>query len=286
MKVGVKPWAHIGDALFLTGAVRNIRLKYPEIKFVWLGRDYYKPLIDRNPDFVEGVPDVVLPTVRYGDGENVAKHGAHIQAEAEYICNALQIAPVPFSVKTPIVYLSEEEMLSGAIYKGWWLVNANYQTISVSKHYPHWVEVAEGMHELGFQFAQLGGNEERDVSVTLPHALDLRGKTTLKQWLAMIANCEGIVSPPSGIMNAGAIWNKPMVIVTGARELPAITNYPTAKYITSDCEFKGCEAQKPEQCRYYKDGVCRCMDMPASRILDAIKAITGISFQTGCSSQV
>lgn len=273
MKVGVRPWAHIGDTLFLTGAVRNIRMAYPEIQFVWMGRDVYKPLIDQNPDFVDGTPDVVLPTVRYGDGENVAKHGAHIQAEAEYICNALKIAPVPFLQKTPIVYLSEEEMLSGANYDGWWLVNANYQNISVSKNYPHWVEVAEGMHDMGLQFAQMGGKEERDITVDLPHALDLRGRTNLKQWLAIIAHCAGIVSPPSGIMNAGAIWNKPMVIVTGARELPAITNYPTADYITTDCEFKGCEAQKPEQCRHYKDGVCRCMDIHPNVVLEHIKTI-------------
>lgn len=270
MKVGVRPWAHIGDTLFLTGAVRNIRMAYPQIQFVWMGRDVYKPLIDRNPDFVEGQPDVVLPTVRYGDGENVAAQGAHIQAEAKYICKALQIPPVPFKQKTPVVYLTDEEMRSGEAYKGWWLVNANYQTISVSKNYPHWVEVAEGMHAMGLKFAQLGGNEERDKTVDLPHALDLRGRTSLKQWLAMIANCDGIVSPPSGVMNAAAIWDKPMVIVTGARELPAITNYPSADYITTDCEYKGCEAQKPEQCRFYKDGVCRCMDIPASRILEQI----------------
>lgn len=270
MIVGVKSWNQIGDNLFLTGAVRNVRAVHPEYKFVFVGSEYYRPLFENNPDFTGEIPRIVLPTLCYGEGEPEARNGTHVQAQTRMLCNLLGIEQVPFSVNTPVVYLTEDEKLSGLALSGWWLVNANHQTCSISKNYPHWVEVAEGMHEMGLKFAQVGGKEKRDITVDLPHAFDVRGRTSLRQWLAMIYWCKGIVTPPSGIMNAGAIWGKPMVVLAGARENVKVTDYPTARYVTTDCQYRYCESQTKDQCRIYDNG-CPCMDFPAERVLREVR---------------
>lgn len=125
---------------------------------------------------------------------------------------------------------------------------------------------------MGLKVVQVGGNESRDVTTNLSGVEDWRGKTNLRQWLSMIANCDGILSAPSGIMHASSVWNKPMVIICGAREIPEITAYPTAQYVVSDCENKGCEAAYSNQCIHF-DKFCQCMNIASDVVIDALNKV-------------
>ena len=266
----VKTWNQVGDSLALAGAVHNVRQVRPDIGFVYAGNPYYKPLFDHNPDFVYSDDFILISKdVCYGSGERYAERGTIIEANTRTLCEYLRIGMVPVSCGTAYVVLTDDEIEWGRRFEGKWLVNANAQTCSVSKWYPHWQDVVDGMLGMGLEVCQIGGREKRDISSDLKGVEDWRGKTSLRQWLSMACNCAGIVSPPSGIVHAGAIWGKPMVVVTGAREHTGITAYPTVRHVTSECEHFGCRAQFKSECRRWR-GFSPCMDIPPEQVLRAL----------------
>ena len=50
--------------------------------------------------------------------------------------------------------------------------------------------------------------------------------------MTMIHGCDGIISPPSGIINIGAAFGKRAVVVAGGRELPKLSDYPNMDFLT------------------------------------------------------
>ena len=273
MIVGIKSFVHIGDYALLTGAARNIRLQHPNFMFKFIGRDGYKDLFLHNPDFTDEPSDMDLPLIKYGtrDDEIHASNGSLVESYTRNVCNALGLAQVPISVRTPVFTLTDDEIAWGSRFRGSWLVNANCQTCSVSKYYPYWKEVVRELRGMGLRIVQVGGNEERDVTTELDDVEDMRGKTNIRQYLGMVYNCAGILTPPSGIQNLGAAWGKPTVVVVGCREPNELTDYPNCVYLRSSCDHENCICQHPQDCRHW-NGVCKCQaDIEPERIVEAVK---------------
>jgi ADP-heptose:LPS heptosyltransferase len=276
MIVGIKSFVHIGDYAFLTGVARNIRAQYPNFMFKFIGRDGYKDLFLHNPDFTDEESDMDLPLIKYGtrDDEIHASNGNLVESYTRNVCNALGIAQVPFSVRTPVFTLTDEEIASQSRFRGSLLVNANHQTCSVSKGYPHGKEAGAELVKTGIHVVQVGGNEERDVTTELDGVEDMRGKTSIRQYLGMVYNCACILTPPSGIQNLGAAWGKPTVVVMGCREPNGLTDYPNCVYLRSSCDHANCMCQHKEDCHHWLGTVCKCQaDIPPSRVIDAVKRI-------------
>ncbi len=281
---GITSWEQIGDTLILTAAARNVRIMRPDIRFVYTGFDKYRPLLDGNPDFVQASTYEDLGAIGYGSGERYARQGCHIEAQTRMLCGKLRIPePTDRWFATPFVILTPEEVEYSRQWRGKWLVNANCQTCSVSKGYPHWQKVVDLMRAAGHELVQVGGREPRDIGVDLSGVVDMRGRTTLRQWLAMVHGCEGILTPPSGILHAGAVWDKPMVCLCGARELPALTGYRTVMYCCTGCPNAGCECAEAGQCIRFDGRWCGCMSaippedvlLAAGRAVDVARCLKG-----------
>ena len=278
MIVGIRSYRHVGDSMFLTGAVRNVRLQYPAIKFRFCGREEYYDLFKHNDDWVwDDEMDMVLPLVSYGTRyeESHALKGTFIESYTKTVCNALGIPPVPISVNTPVFTLTDEEIAWGvANFAGKWLLNANCQSCSMSKWYPYWSLVAEGMVNMGLKVCQLGGTDERDISTNnIVGVEDWRRKTNLRQFLSAIYACDGIVTPPSAIMNASSYFGKPCIVVMGCREPVEVSNYPNCMYIRSTCDHENCLAQKVEQCFHWKDGAQCQRNIHPNVVLEHVKYV-------------
>lgn len=269
MKYKVKSWEQLGDSVILTGAVHNVKAEFPEIEFVYSGFPQYREIYKHNPDFSSSADGCInLGYIGYGEGEEKALRGNHVEAQTMTLCEKMKIPYVPYKTRVPILRLTEEEIESGRKYQNKWLVNANCQQYSISKYYPHWQEVIDGMLDIGLNIIQIGGNEARDITTNLSGVEDMRGKTTVRELMAMVYNCSGIVSPSSGIVHIGAAWEKPTVCLIGARENPG-TLYQHCKYIETECDYKYCISHTAEQCRCYNDG-CPCMDFPSNKVINAI----------------
>lgn len=282
---GLKTHCQLGDNVIVAGAVRNVKAVHPYLLFSREGAS--KSLWENNPDFIDESPQIMLPKVTYGslEDEKRASHGNVVEGFTRTLCYHLGIPLVPIITRNPVLVLTDEEKESSKRWNGYWLLNANCQTYSRSKGYPHWQEVVNGLLD-DIRIIQVGSNEDRNISPTLSGVIDYRGRSeNLRHYLTMIYGCDGIISPPSGIMNIGAAFGKKMVIVNGAREPKRLTDYGNSIYVSTSCcgcdDTNGCISQRYEGSRACRNFVVRnhlqysrCMDMiDPSRIIDAVRKI-------------
>jgi hypothetical protein len=129
---------------------------------------------------------------------------------------------------------------------------------------------------------QIGGNEDRDLSINLDGVEDRRGKTSIRQLMAMVYGCRGLISPPSCSTNIAGAFDKRQIVVNAGREPDELSNYENAKHISciGKCGWgisTGCiflrAGEGNRQCRDYTeiDGrlYCACqMSIKPERIAE------------------
>lgn len=258
---------HIGDHVILTGAVRNVRAVYPDIKFS-ISTDYAE-IFENNRDFVIDT-GVRLPRITYGTlyEEQRALNGNLVEGFTKSLCKAIGVEEVKPVTKTPYIVLTDEEKERAKKWNGKWLVNATFQTCGVSKGYPWWEFVISTLNSSGLQLVQIGGNESRDISCNLDGVLDMRGKTSIRDLITMIYGCEGIITPPSCSMNIGAAFGKKMVVIVGGRELPQLSGYENVTYIEGHCD----------KCGWGNDARCVSLRFYGSRACNYFGTIDGLQW--------
>ena len=273
---------HVGDHVICTGAVRNVRLEHPEIKFVL--PDMHGEIFANNPDFTHEISYREIPRVTYGKvyDEQRGTWGTCVEGFTRSLCELLNIPLVPIRVNHPVLVLNEYEKEWAGQWNDCILLNGNFQTCGVSKGYPHWQDVVDGLGDV--RIIQIGGNESRDISPNLRGVEDMRGKTTLRQLIAMAYGCRCIVSPPSCISNIGGAFGKPQVVVNASREPDALTKYENVRFVSHKCDCgwgvdNGCVALRilfgtrccPHTVR--KDGLDWCKCQYETPPADVVKAV-------------
>ena len=142
-------------------------------------------------------------------------------------------APPRLKTDRPVLYLSQAEVENAKVFENAILINAGWQECSQTKAWPHWTALVRIMQEE--TFIQVGAVGGRNFSIDVPEAVDMRGKTTIRQMIAAAAVCKAIVSPSSAIIHMGAAFSKPMVCIIGAREALLMTAYRNLTHLTSSC---------------------------------------------------
>ena len=148
---------------------------------------------------------------------------------------------IPEKHHAPVVRLTDEErdwaqltLPPRAV-----LLNTNCQTCCTVKGYPWWGEVVRIVARNGYAPVLTGGTEERDLRLdfgSLPgETVDMRGKTTLRQLVAMATAAVCAASPSSSLVHACAAAGCPCVVITGAREPTKVTDYPGNRHVFSVC---------------------------------------------------
>ena len=268
MIYGIHTHRHVGDNTILTGAVRNVRAAHPDIMFAI--PDGYGELYIGNGDFALRYPDKELGRVTYGtlDEERRAANGNLVEGFTRSLCAALNIPPVPIVTRTPVFTLSEDERGRAERWRGKWLINATFQSCGWSKGYPYWQTVADLLRRDGFELVQIGGNESRDISCDLEGVRDMRGRTSLRELVVMLAGCAGVITPPSCSANIAAAFGTRAVVVVGGRELPQLSDYPNQSHVVGHCAECG-----------WGDGVaCVSLHLQGSRSCAWTQTIDGIEW--------
>ena len=245
----VHSFRHLGDSVICAGAVHNVKVAHPELMFAYVG--HAPEVWENNPDVVHRdipPPDVYLPRLHYGSTEleRTAARGTVVEGFTATLCDLLGIPPVPASTRAPYAVLSDAEKERALSWRGAVLLNANGQTSSFSKFYPHWQEVVDALRG-EFPIIQVGSRERRNISIDLKGVDDWRGRTeNLRELMVMAAGCAGILSPPSGLVNLAAAFGQRGVVVNGARELAALTAYPGMVHVSM--EYTPCNSGKDWAC--------------------------------------
>ena len=265
---GVRSFNHIGDSIITAGAVHNVKAAHPEALFRYVG--HAPEMWMYNPDVTDRPVDVTLPKVCYEsvEQERRANRGNVVEAFTATLCRLLGIPMVPLATRVPYAVLSDEERERAEQWRGAVLLNANGQTVSFSKAYPHWQEVVDGLCN-DFPIVQVGSRERRNISPSLERVRDWRGKSeNLRDFMAMVAGCAGVISPPSGIINIAAAFGKKAVIVNGARELDGLTAYPGMAHVSAFWP----------RCRSGKDWACIALTENGQRRCREVVTVRGERF--------
>lgn len=227
---------HIGDQIICTGAVHNVRLEHPDISFAV--PENHPEICDCNPDYNMGNTIIKeLGKITYGtlEEEQHGVYGTVVEGFTRSLCLLLNIPLVPIKVTHPVLYLDDEEREYAEQWRDAIIVNANCQRCSISKGNPYWQDVVDELKN-DWCIIQVGGNEARDISPDLIGAEDMRGKTTIRQLMAMVYGCRMVLSPPSAISNIAGAWNKPQVVVNAAREPDILLGYANAVHVSHRCK--------------------------------------------------
>ncbi len=129
-------------------------------------------------------------------------------------------------------------------------------------------------NERGGAFLIFGGPEDREacnaVAAAVPNALDLSGKLTLRQSIALASLCKAIITNDSGPMHISAALGTPTVAIFGSTE-DSLTG-PVGKSVAVVRKKIECSPCFERECRF---GHYRCLTSIEAG--DVIKALKGIA---------
>lgn len=295
-----------GDTVVFTALVRDLAAAYPNLKIdvrvPWEGIVQNNPHVTQLSSAAPGVKHLVLAykagIVRANNG------GPKIHFLQEFYNNfELQTGlKVPLRLPKPDLHLTETErppLVSGR----YWVVMAGGKLDVPIKVWRHgfYQQVVNRLRDEGLGAVQCGAVGPLHVHKPLDGALNLIGRTSLRDFMRIIRDAEGVICPITAAMHIAAAFDKPCVVVAGGREAPWWEAYDpqyggfgeVGKLIKVPhrflhtlgeldcCRDRGCwknklVKEKPEDlmCRYVVPGpqpVARCMEMiTVDRVVDSV----------------
>jgi ADP-heptose:LPS heptosyltransferase len=252
----------IGDDLLCSGAFRELKKRGTRgIAFA----TQYNSLFERNHDVDEILPcrnaradkwlHLGLPFVRMGytnydpltDGDEPPSE--HIMIKM-YRLAGIQ-GPVELR---PYLFLSKEEFSAGKIAENQVVMQSSGLSAAFSMRnkewYPHRFQEVCSELRTDLQVIQLGSKDDPK----LEGAIDLRGKTTLRESAAILANSYVFIGLVGFLMHLARAVDCRSVIIYGGREKPTQTGYVANKNLYTQVKCAPCWLRNP--CDYDR----KCMD--------------------------
>jgi ADP-heptose:LPS heptosyltransferase len=249
-----------GDIVMLTAAVRDLHALYPgefvtdvrtSCPDIWLNNPHLTPLNERDA----GVEVIECHYPLIHQSNQRPYHFIH--GFMEYIGERLGKRIMPLQFRGDI-HLTEEEQC------------ARFSALDELANQPFWIIVAGGKfdftvkwwsssryqavvdHFAGkIRFAQVGEKDHHHPPLT--GVVDLRGRTTLREFILLTHHSSGILCPVTLAMHLAAAVetrnpqfpHRPCVVVAGGREPPHWEAYPFHQFLHSVgmlecCALGGC----------------------------------------------
>jgi hypothetical protein len=253
-----------GDDLLCTAVLHEMRRRGR--RDIWM-MSRFPELFDRNPDV-----DVVVPfDARYerfaewmGGRSWYAHYGGHDQEEdrspsperhiVALMCQACGISG-PVTLR-PYLHLSDEERRAGRIApKQITLHSSGMSAFSAMKN-KEWLpgRMQAVVHALRAEYTvvQIGSPDDPP----LDGCVDLRGKASLRESAAVIANSEIFLGQVGFLMHLARAVDRPSVIIFGGREMPWQSGYScnTNLYTRLPCSpcwrWNACDNEIERQCMH------------------------------------
>lgn len=201
-----------------------------------------------------------------------------------YYLDLLRAAGIPAEYSRPFIYLELEERLSArkvlsVLRRPVLGINPGAAYGSAKRWFPErYVEVADRfISDTSGSVVLFGGNNEKEIATEIeklmgrgtPEALNLAGRTTLRELAALISECDVMVANDSGPMHIGYAVGTPLVGIFGSTD-PGLTGPP---------EKGGVVLKSDVSCSPCFERTCgkndmRCMDaITSGEVYQALKEI-------------
>lgn len=280
-----------GDIVMLTAAIRDLHLCHPG-EFITDVRTSCPELWENNP-FITPLQDAeaeIIPCYYPLIHQSNERPYHFLHGFIEYLSEKLQIRIVPRQFKGDI-HLSDSERrhlpeCAESIRGPYWIIVAGGKSDFTVKWWSTDRFQSVVNHLKGrVQFVQVGAAVHHHPR--LDGAIDLRGKTSLRDLVGLVHHSDGVVCPVTLLMHLAAAVqtrpdktrSRPCVVVAGGREPPHWEAYPTHQFIhtvgaLNCCREGGCWRSrtlplKDLDIKNRKEHLCldvvadlpRCMDM-------------------------
>ncbi len=189
-----------------------------------------------------------------------------------HFCNAYRTGlemmlgvQIPQGPIRPDIYMIQSEYDRPPIIKPpYWLITAGEKGDWTCKTYPFafWKKVVEDMPTM--TFVQIGEDVHKHPDLTSKNVINYIGKTSdgntgIRDLFNLFNYCEGSMGLVSFQAHLAAAFNKPAVVIAGAREPVWFTRYPGQQYLATDgclpCTIDANGA--PTACWHCKIEVCK-----------------------------
>jgi ADP-heptose:LPS heptosyltransferase len=295
-----------GDIVMLTAAVRDLHAHYPK-QFLTDVRTPCPQLWENNPNLTpiaDDDPEAETILCEYPlIHQSNQTHYHFIEGFVQDLNKKLKLNIRPTAFKGDIHLTAQEKRWISQLQEQW------------EEDIPFWIIVAGGKYDFTIKwwehrrfqrvvnhfrgkiaFVQVG--ERNHNHPPLEGAVDLRGKTDLRQLVRLMYHAQGVLCPVTMMMHLAAAVevkggkprNRPCVVVAGGREPSQWEAYPHHQFIHTNgaltcCEQGGCwksrvkpigdgdEKDRPENlCVDVVNDLPRCMDMiPSKEVIRRIE---------------
>lgn len=289
-----------GDTLMMTCAVRDLKKCYPQYDIMVDTNCMH--LWDYNPNLtVFDEADIDLKI-----GPKIATQQSH--DSGLHFCNAFRVCleyllnlPIKQGPIKPDVHLSKWEKERPPLIEGkYWLITAGNRPPKgghkfSSKAWPvnRWQEVVDLLPDI--TFVQIGTEEHFPPETRLKgeNVIDYIGmtedpETGFRDLFNLFYHCQGSVGLVSLQMHLAAAFDKPCVVIAGAREPTSWEAYPFHKYLhyqgamrcpkgdgwqQSDTMTRACWRGDIEACTNKVNGYAKCLSMiTVDDVVNAVKS--------------
>lgn len=249
-----------GDALMLTGAIRDLKRFYPKINVYVQSRE--PALFENNPhctilDAMAQPIGVRIPFDYRPELQASPFDSRHFLSAMYSILERTFKTRVPMTEFKPELYLTDEEKAYKPTDKPYWVIVCGGKTDFTTKWWnpDHAQKVVDSLKDQ-YEFVQIGGVSTdpgaypQHVHFPLNGVINLIGKTTTRQLISIIYNSEGVICPITFPMHAAAAVPKrnpgdrlkPCIVIAGGREPPQWEAYPGHRYLHTIGELPCCAA--------------------------------------------
>ena len=256
----------VGDILMATGVLRAFRRLQPQPMIV---ETHYPELFQGNPDawqvwkdgkVTDGIQAAFghrfiwrignFLTSKY-DQLRITPHypfpskGVHVM---DSMANTIGVTLLPED-HHPFLYLSNTEKKSKEWVKDWVAVQSSSSTYWTPNK--NWVpgrmqQVVNILKKEGYSLVHLGSAED----TPLDNVTDLRGKTTLREGAAILANTSLFIGLEGGLVHLARSVGRTCVVIYTGYTTPEETGYPENINLRSPSTGASCWNQLPcEHCR-------------------------------------
>lgn len=211
-----------GDVTVLTALIRDLAKTYPGRFAIDVETNH--PAIWENNPYITKLPpgpDVRTVVATYGQGLREQNHETiHFCAYFHRDFERQTGIPVKLLEPKPDLHLTQQELDERLVGGRYWVVIAGGKNDFPVK-IPSWAELNRAithLRKVGVRFVQAGSNEQGHIHPPLDGVLNLVGKTSLRQFIRLLAQADGVICPNTAANHIAAALEIPRVVLSGGRE--------------------------------------------------------------------
>jgi ADP-heptose:LPS heptosyltransferase len=238
-----------GDILVMTAVVRDLYKAYSDT--VDIGVETPFPEIWENNPYIIKLKDKRLGAsvynLSYGDGiRKAGREPIHFMQAFYDDFEKRSGMKLSLTEPKPDIHLSEFELSKRAVEGRYWVVLSGGKADFTTKH-PRFFDIQDSvdvLRSMGVKFVQVGASGGKPASLhrTIEGAIDLRGKTSLRDLMSLIHHSDGVICTITMAMHMAAALQKPCVVLAGGRE-----EWWWEGYVRENPAFKGLNVNVPHK---------------------------------------